>query len=255
MSYKVKEVAGICGVSVRTLHHYDQIGLLKPKQITSAGYRIYTDSDLERLQQILFFKELDFNLQDIKNILDNPSFDRKLALKTHRELLIEKRERIERIIKSVDNTIESIEGEKKMSKKDMFDGFDMSKIEEHKAKYAEETKEKYGDSDAYKESEKKTGKYSKEDWSRVMGEANEIYNKIANLMERGPEDEEVQKLVEEWRNHITKNFYNCTPEIFAGLGQMYVYDERFTKNIDKVKPGLAQFLSNAMEIYCKNLGL
>lgn len=253
MCYKVKEVADMVGVSVRTLHHYDQIGLLKSEYTSEAGYRLYTDKDLERLQQILFFRELDFSLKEIKDILDNPKFDRNHALKAHRELLMEKKKRLEKIIKSVDNTIESIQGGIEMSKKKMFQGFDMSEIENLKEKYAEETKEKYGNTDAYKESIKKTSKYTKEDWTSIMAKQEEIYKKVIDNMDKGPADEKVQKAIAELRQYITDNFYNCTPEIFRGIGELYVCDERFTVNIDKYKSGLAKFLKEAMEVYCDNL--
>lgn len=250
MPYKIKEVADMVGVSVRTLHHYDQIGILKPKSVTAAGYRLYTDEDLERLQQVLFFKELEFNLQEIKEIIDNPNFDRKHALKTHRELLIEKKKRLDKIIKSVEKTIDSIEGGIDMNKKEMFEGFDMTEIETHKEKYAEETKEKYGDTDAYKESMKKTSKYTKEDWARIKAMDEQIYEKIIANMDKGIADPEVQSAVAEKRQQITNNFYNCTIEIFRGLADLYVNDPRFTANIDKNKEGLAKFLSEAMHYYC-----
>lgn len=253
MYYKVKEVSDLVGVSIRTLHHYDQIGLLKSESESPAGYRLYSDNDLEKLQQILFFKELDFNLQEIKSILESPGFDRSRALKTHRELLIEKRKRLDRIIQSVEKNIESIEGGKEMSNKEKFDGFDMTDIEKHKQKYAEETREKYGNSDAYKESVKKTSKYKKEDWARITAKGDEIYKRIAASMEKGPQDPEVQKAVADYRQYITDSFYNCTPEIFRGLGDLYVNDERFTANIDKKKKGLAAFLREAMIYYCDNL--
>jgi DNA-binding transcriptional MerR regulator len=253
MNYKVKEVADMVGISVRMLHHYDKIGLLKPESTTPAGYRLYNDKDLERLQQILFFKELDFSLQEIKEIMDSPGFDKKKALKSHKNLLLKKKERLEKIINTVNNTIKSIEGEIDMSKKDMFEGFDMTEIERHKEKYAKETEEKYGNTDAYKESQKKTSSYDKNDWAIIQKEADEIYRKIGSNMDKSPEDNEVQELVEEWRNHITKYYYNCTPEIFRGLGDMYVYDERFTENIDKYGKGLANFLRDAMNVYCDKL--
>lgn len=253
MSYKVKEVRDMVGVSVRTLHYYDQIGLLKPASVSSAGYRLYTDDDLERLQQILFFKELDFNLQEIKDILDSPDFDRGYALRTHKEMLIKKKKRLEKIIQSVEKTIDSIEGGMEMNKKEMFDGFSMEEIEKHKAKYAEETKQKYGNSKAYKESQKRTSKYTKDDWASITEERNEIYKRLGDLMDKEPSDLEVQKAVGEWKQHITDYFYTCTPEIFRGLGEMYVNDEGFTANIDKIKPGLAKFLSEGIKIYCDNL--
>lgn len=250
MAFKVKEVADLVGVSVRTLHHYHQIGLLTPESLSPAGYRLYTDRNLEKLQQILFFKEIGFDLHEIKKILDSPGFNRRHALYTHRELLLKKKNRLEEIIRTVEKTISAMEGEMIMDQKEMFSGFDMSEIEEHQAQYAEETKQKYGNSDAYQESLKKTTKYTKEDWAKIMGDASRIYQKIAALMDKGPADPEVQKAVGEWRRHITNNYYNCTLEIFRGLGDLYVDDQRFTKNIDKVKPGLAMFLREAIRVYC-----
>lgn len=251
--YLIKEVANMVGISVRMLHHYDKIGLLKPHKITENGYRQYNDEDLEKLQQILFFRELDFGLQEIKNILDSPSFDRSKALKSHKKLLVEKKKRLELIIKTVDKTINTVEGGKEVNKNEMFSAFDMSEIENHKDKYAQEVKEKYGNSQAYKESEKKISKNTKEDWARIMEEYEKIYKKIADNMFKGTTDPVIQEAVGEWRQHITDNYYNCTLEIFRGLGDMYVADERFTKNIDKYGEGLAVFLKQAMHAYCDNL--
>ena len=252
MSYKIKEVADMVGISVRTLHHYDQIGILKPNSVTPAGYRLYTDDDLERLQQVLFFKELDFTLLEIKEIIDNPDFDKKHALKIHRELLIEKKMRLDKIIKSVDKTIDYIEGGINMKKNEMFEGFDISEIEAHKERYVEETKRKYGDTDAYKESLIKTSKYTKGDWARINASNGKINEKIIANMDKGIDNLEVQKTVNELKQHITDNFYDCTLEIFRGLADLYVNDERFTTNIDKYKKGLAKFLSESMIYYCDN---
>lgn len=253
MPYKIGEIAEMVGISVRTLHHYDQIGLLKPESVSPAGYRLYSDRDLEKLQQILFFKELDFSLQETEEILNKPDFDRTQALRTHKELLQEKKKRLEALIMSVENTIQSIEGGRKMDHKEMFEAFDMSEIERHKEKYAEETRQKYGRSDAYRESMRKTSAYKKEDWAKITAKANEIYRKVIENMDRGPADPRVQEAVAELRQHITDNYYNCTPEIFRGLGDLYVGDERFTANIDKHQPGLAAFLREAMHVYCDNL--
>jgi DNA-binding transcriptional MerR regulator len=250
MSIKVKQVAKLVGISVRTLHHYDHIGLLKPTFVSPAGYRLYTDEDLERLQQILFFKELDFNLDEIKEIIVSPSFNRHDALLSHKKLMLEKRARLDKIITSIDKTMDSMEGGREMVKKEMFEPFDMSEIEKHKEKYAEETKQKYGHTDAYKESMEKTSRYTKEDWAAIHARSSEIYLRIVANMDKGPADPEVQKAVEDFRQHITDSYYNCTLEIFRGLGDLYVNDPRFTANIDKVKEGLAVFLREAMHIYC-----
>lgn len=249
--YKISEVAAISGVSIRTLQYYDKIDLLKPKLINEVGYRFYTDNEIEILQQILFFKELDFSLEEIKNILNSDNYNKEKSLRGQKELLIEKKKRLDRLIKTLDKTINSIKEGEKMNKEEMFKGFDSTNIDEHKAKYAEEAKKLYGSTDAYKESKRRTSKYSKNDWNNMMEEVNEIYRKLALVMDKSPEDEVVQGIVQEWRDHITNNYYNCTIEIFSGLGQMYVADERFKNNIDKFGDGLAEFLSNAIKIYCK----
>jgi MerR family transcriptional regulator, multidrug-efflux activator len=250
--YKVKEVAELVGVSVRTLHYYDQIGLLKPASITPAGYRLYTDKDLERLQQILFFKEIGFPLQDIKQILDSPGFDRAQALRAHKQLLLEKKKRLEEIIRTVDKTLSSIEGGIEMDKQDMFGGFDMTAIKEHQEKYAAEAREKYGKA-IVDETEKRTNAYTESDWARIMGEWEAITRKIVGAMENGPADPHVQEGVAELRQHITRYYYECTPEIFRGLGELYVADERFTATFDKYREGLAAFLREAIHLYCDRL--
>lgn len=251
--YKIKEVSDLAGVTVRTLHHYDSINLLKPRFINNNGYRFYGDEELEKLQQILFFRELDFSLDEIKKILNSPNFDKSHCLFIHRQLLLEKRQRLDNIIASLDKTITSLKGGIKMDKNEMFNSFDIKNIEAHEKKYAEETKRKYGGSDAYKECQEKTSKYDKGNWETIMNEAGEIYKTLALVMDKDPRSKMVQDLVEQWRNHISKNFYNCTPEIFRGLGLMYTADERFTTNIDKYGKGLAQFLSDAINIYCDEL--
>lgn len=253
MKYRVKEVAEITRITVRTLHHYDKMGLLKPEFVSESGYRFYNDNNLERLQQILFFKEIGFNLYEIKKILDTPSFDRKKALENHKYLLIKKKERLEQVIKTVEKTINSIKEGKIMKKKEMFNGFDMNEIEKHKEKYAEEVRQKWGHTDSYRESERKTTKYTIEDWERIQTKNTEIYQKIIDYMKNGPEDPDVQEGISEWRKSITENFYNCTPEIFRGLGEMYVSDNRFTEFYEKMKPGMALFMKKAIDFYCDNL--
>jgi DNA-binding transcriptional MerR regulator len=249
MPYKVKEVAGLAGISVRSLHHYDHIGLLKPETVAPSGYRFYSERDFQKLQQILFSKEIGFSLEEIREIMDRPDFDRGRALRAHKELLTEKKRRLEEIIWTVDRTLSSMEGGCGMAKKEMFEAFDMTEIEKHQAEYAEEVRRTY-DPAAVAECDRKTARYSKDDWQAIMAKSSGIYQRIAAAMERGPADAEVQAVVAEWREHITKNFYHCTPEIFRGLGDLYVDDHRFTENIDKIGPGLAAFLREAMHIYC-----
>lgn len=251
--YMINEISKLTGVSIRMLHHYDKIGLLVPSKRTDANYRMYSDEDVAKLYQILLFKELEFSLQEIKTILQDENFDREKALKEQRNLIIKKKNRLEKIIESIDDTINNFGGN--VMNKENFKAFDYEDIKKHEEKYKEETERKYGKTDAYKESKEKTSKYSKNDWENIMGEAESIYVELSKLMDKEPSDEQVQLLVEKWRNHITENFYNCTIEIFRGLALMYVADERFTKNIDKYGEGLAQFLSDAMNIYCDNYSI
>lgn len=240
---KISEVAKLSGITVRTLHYYDEIELLKPSETTEAGYRMYSSEDLERLQQILFFRELDFPLNEIKEIMLNPNYDKNEALNKHKEFLIEKRKRIDGLITLIDKTIK---GDNNMS----FKEFDNSKIEENKRKYAEEVKKRWGNTDAYKEYEKKTGSYDKNSWNTINEEMAEILKEFADNIDKDVNSDIVQSLVEKWRGYITLNFYNCTKEILSCLGLMYTGDERFKENIDKYGEGTAEFMAKAIEIYC-----
>lgn len=240
---RISEVAKLTGITVRTLHYYDEVGLLKPSEITEAGYRLYSREDLEILQQILFFRELDFPLSQIKEIMNNPNYDKEEALKKQKELLIQQRQRIEGLIKLIEKRIE---GDNNMS----FKEFDMNEIEENKKKYAKEVKERWGTSKAYEESEKKTSSYNKEKWGDVNQETSEIFKGFAELRNSDPGSEEVQELVRRWQKYITDNFYTCTNEILSGLGLMYVEDERFKENLDKNGEGTAKLMAEAIKIYC-----
>jgi DNA-binding transcriptional MerR regulator len=250
MKFRVKDMSDISGVSIRTLHHYEEIGLLKPDRINEAGYREYSEDDLARLQEILFFRELDFGLAEIKGLIESPGYRRDEALAAQKHLLALKIERLNRIIKTIDKTAKAEHGGKKMKIENLFDGLDAETQEE----YTREAKERWGETDAYRESARKTAKYTKDDWDRIGAESADIYSKTADLMGSGlaPEHPDVQAQVQRWRDYITKNFYNCPPEMVRGLGEIYVADERFTKNIDKVRPGLAAFLSKAMAYYADN---
>lgn len=243
MELKVNEVAKLAGITVRTLHYYDEIGLLHPSNITEAGYRIYNDDALEKLQQILFFKELDFPLIDIKEIMTNPHYDKTECLYKHKELLLQKRSHIDGLITLVENTIK---GEKAMS----FKEFDMTEIEENKKKYAAEVKERWGSTDAYKESKDKTEAYDTQKWELLKGEGASILKSFWENRLLSPDSNEAQQLVAQWQNYITTYFYKCSKEILSCLGLMYVGDERFTKNIDQYGEGTAEFMAKAIEIYC-----
>lgn len=237
----VRETARLSGVSVRTLHYYDSIGLLRPAGTTEAGYRLYGEEELKRLQQILFFRELGFPLADIRRILSDPGFDSRKALLEHRRLLTMERDRLDGLLRLVDRILK---GEQSMS----FQEFDSTAIEAARREYAGEAKERWGSTEAWRESEKKTASYGPEDWAKIQLEAEEIFRAFAAemKMKKPPEDPAVQALVRRRQDFITKWFYTCTDEILAGLGEMYVADERFRKNIDRYGEGLAEFISRAI---------
>lgn len=240
----VKQVSDLTGISVRSLHHYDKIGLFKPSEYSDSGYRLYSDEDLKILQQILFFKELDFPLGEIEAIMNNPNFDREKALLSHKKLLTLKRNRLNKLIKLVGKTLK---GDDTMS----FSEFDILEIEKLQKQYADEAKEMYGNTDEYKTFQEKTKNYSKNDWANLYQKIEVIFNKFANVMDKGIDSKEVQDLVKEWKNFISENLYKCSNETLLGLSKVYIDDERFTKNIDKHKKGLAEFISESIKIYCK----
>ena len=237
----INEFAKFTGVSVRTLHYYDEIGLLTPAFVDKVtGYRFYDENSLLRMQEILFYRELDFSLKSIEEILSSPNYDKNKALEEQKHLLILKKERLERLISAIDG---AVKGENIMS------AFDNSEFEKYKAEAAE----KWGKTEAYKEHSEKTKNYSKETWNTLAGDMDAILGEFAVCMKNGqePSSEEAQSLVKKLQEHITDNYYTCTKEILAGLGMMYVADERFKNNIDKHAEGNAEFISKAIELYCK----
>ncbi|MFA9463906.1 MAG: MerR family transcriptional regulator [Velocimicrobium sp.] len=246
MRFSISETAKLAGVSVRTLHYYDEIGLLKPSEIVlDTGYRYYDKLAMEKLQQILFYRELDFSLKEIMKIMNASDYKKEDALKRQRELLKLKRKRLDKLISLLDA---NLKGDNTMN----FDEFDSSELEQAKEKYAKEVESKWGSTDAYKQSEEKTAKYKKEDWAVIMKQSDEILKLFSNHLGENPKVEEVQNLVSRWQQFITDSYYDCTKEILAGLGQMYVADERFTANMDKFGVGTAQLMSEAIKEYCKN---
>jgi DNA-binding transcriptional MerR regulator len=242
---KVKEVAELAGISIRTLHHYDEIGLLSPSEITEAGYRLYSDEDLETLQQILFFKELGFSLKKIKEIIYDPSFNRFDALHLQKKLLLEKRARLDNMIDLIEKTIKHEKGEIAMSNEEKFAGFDFSRNP-----YEQEARERWGD-EAVDQSNARLAKMSKEEQKQLGEKMNAIYRKLAALKDRSPESAEAQAAIGEWFALLNENFGNYSLEAFKGLGEMYVADERFTKNIDRFADGLAKFMRDAMAAYAE----
>ena len=242
MNMQIKEFSRFTGVSVRTLHYYDEIGLLKPARVDKAtGYRYYDEHSLLRMQEILFYRELDFPLKHIEEILTSPNYDKHKALQAQKEMLILKKERLERLIFAIDG---ATKGENVMK------AFDNTEFEKYKA----EAQEKWGSTDAYKEHQEKTKGYSKDKWNSMAAGMDAIMGRFAAAMKNGdtPDSGAAQDLVKALQNHITENYYTCTKEILFGLGQMYVTDERFKANIDKHGDGTAAFICEAIRTYCKN---
>ena len=238
---QIKDFAEFCGVSVRTLHYYDEIGLLKPSHVDKMnGYRSYNEDSLLRMQEILFYRELDFSLKDISRILSSPDYNKEKALSEQKNLLILKKERLERLISAIDG---AVKGE------NIMDAFNNSEFEQYKS----EAKEKWGKTEAYAEYSEKSKHYSKEKFGTLADEMNNIFTEFAALLKANssPDSSEAQYLVEKLQKHITENYYKCTKEILAGLGQMYVLDERFRNNINKHSDGNAEFVAEAIKFYCR----
>lgn len=239
MEITVGKVIKLTGVTARLLHYYDETGLLSPSRVSDAGYRYYDEKCLERLRKIMFYRELDFSLAEIAQLLKaNPLSDREILLK-QRELLTIKKSRTERLIKSIDDILK---GEKDMS----FNEFESTQLENAKEKYKQEVKDRWGDTAAYRESEKKTASYGKGDFDRLEAEAAAIFAEFAAIKGKGAASPEANALVKKWQSFITENYYTCTDEILRGLAAMYSCDGRFSENIDKAGEGTAAFITDCI---------
>ena len=242
---QIKEFAKLTGVSVRTLHYYDEIGLLKPSAVDGQnGYRDYDADCLARMQEILFYRELDFPLKDIAAILAAPDYDKQAALHAQKHLLTLKKERLERLIAALDD---AMKGETIA-----MNVFDTSQLDAQRRAYAQEAKEKWGSTDAYREHEEKTKGYSADTWAAVNDGMQALMAEFAACRKNGsaPDSDAAQALVKRWQDYITAHFYTCTTEILAGLGEMYTADERFAANIDRHGEGTAMFMREAIRAYC-----
>ncbi|MEV6526082.1 MerR family transcriptional regulator [Longispora sp. NPDC051575] len=244
MGYSVGQVAKFAGVTVRTLHHYDEIGLLSPSGRTRAGYRRYDDADLERLQSLLFYRELGFPLEEIAAILGDPDVDATAHLRRQRELLLHRIGRLQDMVAAVEFAMEARQVGVQMTPEERFEVFG----EHDPARYEDEVRERWGDTDAYRESERRTRSYTKEDWLVIKGQAASINQRLALAMTSGipAGDPQAMDLAEEHRQHITRWYYDCTYEIHRGLAEMYVADPRFTATIDADGAGLSVYVRAAI---------
>ncbi|KHF39415.1 MerR family transcriptional regulator [Halalkalibacter okhensis] len=249
MEYTVKKLAQLSGVSSRTLRYYDQISLLKPARINSSGYRIYGQKEVDQLQQILFYRELDVGLGEILNLMNKPSYDQFEALQNHYKELKKKRARLDSIIETVERTIESRKGGVAMQDQEKFKGLKEKLIEENEQTYGEEIREKYGD-EMVKASNAKLRNMSQEDYEKMTNLGNEIFSLLKKAFETGdPSSDLAWELAAKHKEWLMYSWPSYTKEAHAGLVEMYVADERFTAYYDKSVKGGAGFLRDAVLIY------
>lgn len=243
--YTVKQLAKLAGISVRTLHHYDEIGLLKPRERSDAGYRYYGRQELLRLQQILFYKELDFSLQEIRRIMNEEDFDLLRSLQFHREELLRRSERLQQLLATIDKTIKELKNQKIMlTDKELYEGFPKGDV------YRKEAAERWGEKMII-ETEDRLKNLGKEGWKNLKEEAEEITRTLAGLMDHAPSRTLVQEAIARHYAHMNQ-FYDVNETRYRGLADMYVQDERFKDHYDKHREGLAEFVRQAIHIYCDN---
>lgn len=248
-SYTIKQLADHAGISIRTLHYYDQIGLIKPERIAENGYRYYGKQQLLLLQQVLFFRELDFSLNQIKNILNTPALDLVKLLQTHKQSLKAKTERITQLINTIDNTIKTLEGELEMKETEYFQGFSEEKQAEYQ-KYAEE----HWNRKLVNQSSQRWNKMTNDEKRTLLAEGERITMEIVKSIPLGPSDPQVQSLVAEWHAYINR-FYDCSFQILLGLGKGYTEHPDFIAFYRKIHPEMPEFLYEAIKIYCSAHGV
>ena len=251
MEYTVQKLSQLAGVSTRALRYYDEIGILKPARINSSGYRIYGHEEVNKLQQILFYRELGVSLENIKEIITSPNFDSTNALKEHREKLLAKKNQLDMLIANVDKTIAEVEGRIIMSDKEKFEGFKEKLIKDNEEKYGTEIRQKYGDA-VIDTSNEKFRNMSKEKYAEYEQlEKNVLKTLKAAFATKDPASDLAQKAADLHRTWLSYSWNSYSKEAHAGLAKMYVEDERFTQYYDKDQPGLAAFLRDAVLIYTK----
>lgn len=243
----VNEVAILMGVTARTLHYYDEIGLLVPKHYTKANYRLYTSEDVEYLQQIIFLKEIGFELKQITQILQSPDYDKIEIYKRQRALLYEKKKQMDRMIVRLDALVEDKEQE---AMEGWTAGHDAEEVYGLQKQYYDEIERLYGGSESYHSFEKKSKEKGKKlIYAELDQAARTLFQQIGLRMDSQPDNEHVQELISKWQEYISANLYPCTNEILAGLGQLYVTDERFTAYFENIRPGLARYIAEAIKLY------
>jgi DNA-binding transcriptional MerR regulator len=249
MEYTVQKLGNMAGISTRTLRFYDEIGLLKPARINSSGYRVYGQSEVDRLQQILFYRELGVSLENIKDIISDPVYNSENALKEHRKKLLEKREQLDALIANVDKTLAQAEGGTTMTDKEKFEGFKQNMIDDNEKQYGKEVREKYGDAAIDKSNAKNKGMTEKQ-YAELETLSGDLTATLAEAFATGdPASELAQKAADLHRRWLSYYWDSYSKEAHAGLAQMYVDDERFKAYYDDKQPGTAEFLRDAILIY------
>lgn len=249
MEYTIQKLGKLAGVSTRTLRYYDEIGLLEPARKNSSGYRIYGQAEVDKLQQILFYRELGIDLESIKNIVSNPSFDGPAALKKHQEQLLEKRRQLDLLINNVEHTISAAEGKSQMADTEKFKGFKRQMVEGNEKNYGEEIRGKYGDK-TVDESNAKMLNMSEEKYAEFRRLEQEVLDTLAAAIEsRDPASAIAQKTAELHKEWLSFTWPAYSKEAHAGLAEMYVADERFAAYYGKAGPGAAKFLRDAIHVY------
>ncbi len=248
MAMTVGEVSKLAHVSVRTLHHYDDTGLLRPSERSDAGYRLYTDDDLDRLRQILYFRELGLGLDAIGGLLSSPGAEHREVLSVQRELLGEKVARTQAMIEAIDRELAATERGIRMSKEEVFEVFG----DDDPSQYEDEVRERWGESDAYKESQRRTARYTKKDWEDIKAESESIGLAQKAAFEGGfaPDSDEAQAAIDRHYRQINDRFYTCPIQTYRNLGEMYVADPRFRATYDGLSEGLAEYVRDAVGVYC-----
>jgi DNA-binding transcriptional MerR regulator len=248
MAYTIKEIAELGGVTTRTLRYYDEIGLLAPADTGGNGYRYYDQESLLRLQQILFFRELGVPLRDIQAMMSLPDFNLLEALENHRKALQTRASRLDRLIDTVDQTIATLKGEWIMTAKDYFEGFD-------ETRYADEVRERWGQTPQFAESQKKWAGFSKDQKEAIKAEGGRItLRMVSSDPGASPDDPDVQAAVGEYYDYLNRNFYTCDLEFLRGLSDMWAEDPRFAINYERIREGGAAFVREAVHIYCDRNG-
>ncbi len=241
-TYKVGAVARIGKVTVRTLHHYDEIGLLTPSGRNRAGYRLYTAADIERLQQIRFHRELGMALEDIRYALDAPGFDSRVALRQHRARLARRLTETAALVATIDRMLSTREGDAPMTAEELFEGFKQEQLEA-------EAEERWGGTPSWEEAQRRTRGYGPDDWKAIKAESKAIVEELAARQAAGdaPDSEAAMAAAEQHRQHIDRWFYACSLQMHAALAEMYVTDHRFAESFDKHADGLSSYVFAAIK--------